>query len=234
MLPVVCGKGLWLYWDLPFQSSTEADLRTTRNLILVSAAAMTLAGTASLAQAKRPDDHILTLQLPDGAVEQIRYTGDVPPQVVLTPDRMPLAMSFAADDPFARIERISAAMDRQAAAMLQAIGGMAAQPVSRPLTESRLRPSSTEEGYSIISTASGSGVCTRSMQITYSGDGQAPHVVSRTTGDCRAEGLAVPSKLPGAPAPEHDFKTIKVKAHRGSPATEPYKGLVHQISDWRR
>ena len=30
--------------------------------------------------------HVLTVRLPGGAVEQIRYTGNVPPEVMVAPD----------------------------------------------------------------------------------------------------------------------------------------------------
>jgi hypothetical protein len=69
----------------------------------------------------------------------------------------------------------------------------------------------------------------RSVQITYMGNGQQPHVVSQTSGDCGApSGTATPAELPRAvPVPDHQQRTIEVKAGH------PYPRLVHQVSDQR-
>jgi len=58
---------------------------TTRVALLCGAAAILLAGYAGIAAAQTPETRVLTLRLPDGQVEQIRYIGDVPPTVILAP-----------------------------------------------------------------------------------------------------------------------------------------------------
>jgi hypothetical protein len=155
-----------------------------------------------MAKAQTPDVHVLTLHLPNGQVEQIRYTGKVPPNVVLAPDAM--ATSFAPASPFALLARMSADMDRQAAVMFRTINDMAMPDGA---------------GLGMMPVVSGPGVCTRSVQITFTGNGQAPHVVSRTAGDCGpAQGEATPAMLPNAPVPHRAPAVIEAKAE------DPYQG----------
>jgi hypothetical protein len=171
-------------------------MRTTRIALLTGCAGIILAGIAGMARAQTPDVHVLTLRLPDGRVEQIRYTGSVPPTVVLAPDTM--ATSFAPASPFAQLARMSADMDRQAAVMLRTINDMAM---------------SNGAGLGMSPVMSGPGVCSRSVQITFTGNNRAPHVVSRTAGDCGpAQSEATPATLPNAPVPHRAPAVIEAKA----------------------
>ena len=130
-------------------------MRTTRIALLTGAAAIILAGIAGDGQGPDPANvHVLTLRLPDGRVEQIRYSGDVPPTVVLAPDAM--ATSFAPVSPFALLAQMSADMERQEAAMFRTIDAMA-------------MPNGA--GFGMIPVLAGPGVCTRSVQITFTGNG---------------------------------------------------------------
>jgi hypothetical protein len=186
-------------------------MQLSRTVLLAGAAALGLAGIAGMADAQTSNTHVMTVQLPNGEIEQIRYSGDVPPQIVLAPD----AVTF--ESPFAALEQMTAMMNRQAEAMLRSARAMAMQPV--PMTEAAF-------GH----VAPGSGVCMRSVQITYTGNGEQPHVVSRTAGDCgQSGGSAVPAELPAPAAPvvpAHP-RTIEVKA--GSPD----QGLVHRVAALR-
>ncbi len=216
-------------------------MQTTRTALFAGAAAIVLAGLSGLAHAAPERSHVMTVPLPDGAIEQIRYTGDVPPQVILAPEAVPAdalglpTASFDAASPFALLQRLSAEMDQQAASMFQTIDAMMAQPTLGPgsATEamwSRL-PAGTEL-YSVISTFSGAGTCTRSMQITYQGNGQKPQVLSRTAGDCGASrGATMPAELP-APSvvPSHRLATVQAKNNVPA-AAQPYRGLLHQVTN---
>jgi len=198
-------------------------MQIMRTVLVAGVAAIALAGASGLALAQGSDSHVLTVQLPDGAVEQIRYTGDVPPQIILAPRAEPIG------SPFAMLERLSAEMDRQAAVMFQAMDTLAAQPFPGTLTEAGMRglPGGGQT-YSIVSTGSGSGVCSRSIEVTYTGHGQ-PKVVSQTSGDCGAE-RPVPTALPAAQPPAHPAGTIEVKAEGPAAA---FQGLVHPVAAWR-
>jgi hypothetical protein len=207
-------------------------MSVSRTLLFAGATAVALAGAASLANAQTDNAHVMTVQLPNGAVEQVRYTGDVPPQVVLAPDASPIAMSAAAYDPFVVMQRISAMMDQQAAEMLSAFGGMADAPFASPLTQAGfgMLPHGAN-GNRVMSIRNVPGVCMRSLEITYTGNGQAPHVVSQTSGDCgAAHGAAEPAELPATPAPSRGVKTIQVKAD----GAQSYQAMVHPIVAWQR
>jgi hypothetical protein len=127
---------------------------------------------------------------------QIEYTGDTPPKIAFGP---------SAIDPIAMFER-------QTDAMFQALNAipMPFFPAFGGLTEA-------------AAPANGN-LCSRSIQITYGGAGQQPHVVTQTAGNC---GSAQPT---AAPAPTEHAPTIEA---RGDGGTTPYRGLVRQI-DWRR
>jgi hypothetical protein len=164
---------------------------------------------AGVASAETANTHVMTVRLPNGMVEQIRYIGDVPPQVVFVPQ------AIAYESPFAMLDRMTTMMDRQAEAMMRTINAMMAQPF----------PSTTEAAFGALPT--GAGVCMRSVQITYTGHGQ-PHVVSHTSGNCGgSSGTAAPVQLPAPSAPAHQPQTIEVKA------STPYQDLVHPAGPWK-
>lgn len=187
-------------------------MRTTRIALLTGAAAILLAGYASLAEARTPQSHVLTLRLPDGQVEQIRYAGDVPPVVIVAPETE--ATAFYQTSPFAMLNQIEAAMDRQAEAMFQNINTLMVQ---------------TAGAFGSVPAMFGPGVCMRSVEISYSGNGQAPHVVSRSSGDCGpGNAEATPAARPTVPMPNRTPHIIEAKA------ANPYAGLVHRVGDWQR
>jgi hypothetical protein len=152
----------------------------------------------------------MTVRLPDGQIEQIQYTGAVPPVIVMAPPAMPAG--FGLGNPFAVLERMTAAMDRQAEAMLREANALAARPMPNP------------GGSGVIPAMSGPGVCMRSVQITFSGHDQAPRVVSQTSGDCGpAHGEAAPAALPNAPAPALAPRIVEARAD------QPYERLVQPV-----
>lgn len=186
---------------------------TAAAAILVAAAAGT-AGAQTWPPTEQPigKTHVLTLRLPNGQVEQVRYIGDVAPTVVLVPNTMPTA--FAPASPFAMLEQMSADMDRQAAVLFQNINTLTAMNTA---------------GFGLLPVMSGSGVCARSVQITFAGDGHAPHVVSQTSGDCGpTRGSAAPAVLPNPPAPIHGPGLVEAKADTPPP------NLPHQMVAWQR
>ncbi len=173
---------------------------------LLAAGVIALGGLAVAAEIRNA--HVLTVQLPDGTVEHIHYIGDTPPKVSFqsAPASMvafaPMMDPAGPDPAFAQMARMSAAMDQQAAMMLQQAHSLQARALAGPgglvsVDMSALPPGA--QGYSMVSTMSGSGVCTRSVQYTSAGDGQAPKVLTKTSGDC---GAATSTSLPAArPAP---------------------------------
>ncbi len=174
--------------------------------VLAAGAAILTAAAVSPVMAEDNQVHVLTVQLPGGGIEQIQYTGDVQPRVVLVPSPAMVAAPTIATDPFATLERISAMMDRQADAMLRQLPAMAATLMD-PVPA--LPPGAN--GYSFVSTMSGNGVCMHSVRITYNGG--APKVVSNTSGDCGPDAAQRPSDVnTPSPAIRPASKTIEARA----------------------
>ncbi|HMI19241.1 MAG TPA: hypothetical protein VK533_06835 [Sphingomonas sp.] len=179
-------------------------MRTLSKLLIAGAGALAVGGVAIAASSP---NHVMNVALPDGSVAQIHYVGDVAPKVVVAPDEaMPVA--FVAADPFAMMDRISLAMDRQMDAMLQQASLMAnaAPAANGQLSEAALKtlPAGTVS-YSFTSYSSGNGAsCSQSVQVTSLGANQAPKVERQSQGDCTAMNSrqatpAVQQAKPGAP-----------------------------------
>jgi len=200
-------------------------MRIIRMVLLAGIAAVGLAG---FAEAGSPAVHTLTIRLPGGGIETIRYTGDVAPKVMLAPPQMvafaPAFPAFPVDPVFARLERISAAMHRQMTDMMQQAEMMDAQS-SDQLSQAMLK-NAPGSGYSFVSTMSGNGICMRSVQIT-STPGGKPQVVSHTSGDCKgAPASAGQAVLPAAPPVlSNHLQTISTKP--GDKLLAP--GVWHRI-----
>jgi hypothetical protein len=175
------------------------NLRTA----LLGIAAIGLIGAVAYA-ADAPKTHVLTIPLPNGGVEQIRYTGDVAPTVVFrqgSPAAAAWASPFGPGSPFAVLDRIQAEMDRQMAAMMQHPLVMPPMPQVaggrlQQVTAGAIPPGA--QSYSVVSTVSGGHACMQSVEVTSQGPGQAPKVVRRSSGDCGAAQTA--PAAPAAPA----------------------------------
>lgn len=210
-------------------------MTTVRTALLAGTAAVLLAGTAGLALAQSPSDHVLTIQLPGGGIEQIHYSGAVPPHVVLMPDAGALPAMMAPGpafwaSPFATLDRITAQMDRETDALLQQAEVMARQPLPTPDQMLRVQFGTLPRGaesYSYVATFTGNGVCARSVTISSEGNGLKPQVVSHVSGDCGPGQGAV---QPATVTPAHRLPgTIQVRA------TQPlYAGLIHKVSAWQQ
>jgi hypothetical protein len=211
-------------------------MRTVRTAILVSVATIAVAGLSGIAAARDLNTHVMSVEVPGGGVAEIRYTGDVPPQVVFSPAPTtlnaltPFGAFFGSGSPFAELERMSAAMDREAASLLRqaellarapAFGGN--QPIEAGLRS--LPPGTTS--YTMVSTWSGNGACSQSVEITSPASGGQPRVVSHTSGNCGSAPSSVgPIGTPTVPAPTHRPDLIET----GLPGNAPYPGLVREAS----
>lgn len=199
-------------------------MQTFRTVLLAGAAAVLVASACGVAAAKSPESHVMTVRLPGGGVEEIRYTGNVAPQVVVTPEYAPIgfgwpAAFFGPDSAFAQLDRISAAMNRQMGVMLRDARALAAEPGLASATEidaGKLPPGS--QSYSFISTTSGSGICGKSVEITSRGDGQKPQVVSKSWGDCgKGENGAGATRPAPAPSEPSGIREIRYDQRRAAP-----------------
>jgi hypothetical protein len=133
------------------------------------------------------------------------------------------------------MQRISAEMDREAAAMFQRVDALAARAQSgEPINVAfgNLPPGSS--GYSYISTMSGNGVCTRSVEITATGN-QTPRVVSHSSGNCGpaatsggVNAVNMPGAVPATPAvvPSNRPDMVWTSAE----GQHPYAGMVRNAA----
>ena len=173
--------------------------------MIAGAAALAIAAAATAAAAGGPSDrHEITIRLPGGGIERIEYTGKAP-QVVVDPAPFawPWAVSedFRASPAFAALDRMSADMDRQMAALFEQERDVfsAAFPGAPMTDEARLThlpPGTISTSW--FSASSGHGVCTRVTQISTPAFGSKPHIVSRETGDCGSKS----GETPGIDSPD--------------------------------
>ncbi|MBV8337522.1 MAG: hypothetical protein JO358_19200 [Alphaproteobacteria bacterium] len=211
-------------------------MRTVRTAILASAAAIAVAGLAGVAGARDLNTHVVTIEVPGGGVAEILYTGDVPPQVVLSPAPTTLSALpsfgafFGSASPFAELERLSAVMDREAASLMRQAEQLARAPGfgGNQLIEAGLRslpPGTTS--YTMVSSWSGNGVCSQSVEITSPANGGTPRVVSHSSGNCGSVPSSVgPIGTLTVPAPMHRPDMIETGLHGNA----PYPGLVREAS----
>lgn len=215
----------------------EMAVSTFRTALLAGVAAIGIAGFAALAVAQNsqtgPQIHVMTVALPGGGTAQIRYTGEVAPQVsfgtgpAALADWMTMPAMFGPESPFAMLDRMSAEMDRQAAAMFRQAEALTAraqpgQPMEVAL--GNLPPGG--RSYSFVSSMSGNGVCTQSVEITSTGNG-APKVVRHSSGNCgpAAGGTAGGAvAVPAAPGSRPDTLWIK---DSNAPS---YRGLIQKTA----
>lgn len=230
-------------------------MRTFHSALLAGVAAAAI-GFSGAALAQSSGAHVMTVRLPDGGLAQIHYTGNIAPQVSFNQAPAPVGffapmpVLFGSESPFAQLDRISAEMDRQAAAMFRQAEALAAAP-SGSVSDAAMRnlPAGSN-GYSFVSTMSGNGVCSQSVEITSQGNGGAPKIVRHSSGNCAvtpdtgatagsvnlptdAPSVAQPSPvwisapqaapIPTQTAPHPDI--LWTSAH----GAKPYAGLVTEI-----
>jgi len=176
-------------------------MRKLRTAVLAGAAACLAAGAAVAAS---ENSHVMHVNLPDGSVARIEYQGDVAPKVAVQPvtsfvpvmHMTPVALfdPFDADpfmaSPFAMLDRVAAQMDRQAAAMMQQVRAM--QAATPAFADGKVNMAAFKDmpagtvSYSFVSSSTGNGTCSRSVQVTSYGPDEQPKVVSSNSGDCSA------------------------------------------------
>ncbi|TZG27676.1 hypothetical protein [Sphingomonas montanisoli] len=180
-------------------------MRFTRKTMIAGAAALSLAGAAYAA-----DQHanVMKVQLPDGSIEEIHYTGDVAPRVVFAPvaavdPASMLEAAFGADSVFAQMERMQAQMMAQHQAMMQQAATMAAQAPAADTN--RLHMTSIGDApagasYTYISTTTTQNGCTQTIEISSKAGDKASQVHKTSAGDCTAAKAGATPAIETAPA----------------------------------
>jgi hypothetical protein len=184
--------------------SLETVVQKVRTAALIGAVVLAAAGLAGANAGERARTHILTVRLPDGSIEQVRYAGEQRPQIHFTQE--PVSPGFERvemNSPFAALDRLSAEMDRQAQALLNETANLRDSAFGLPgaftLADSGGLPLGARS-FSVVSTLSGDHMCSHSVEVFASPDGGQPRVVTRTSGDCGPGHLGSPSLGPRRPA----------------------------------
>lgn len=206
-------------------------MRIVQSLVLGSVAAFAIAGAGTMALAHEASPagsqatkvHHMTVRLDGGGVAHIDYTGNIAPQIIVLPGAgqaggfvapnalfAPSPPLFAPDATFAALDQVSAAMDRQIASLMREVQEASMIPPATfdsptEILNAKLPAGST--GYSVVSSWSGNGTCSRSIQVPSFADGRKPQVVSKASGNCAAAPGAGLSTGPHtqAPAPGHSI-----------------------------
>ena len=171
-----------------------------RTAVLAGAAAIAVAGTA---MAAANHNRVMTVDLPDGSLARIEYQSDVAPKVTIEPMTrlVPVQLADPAiTAPFALFDRIAADMDRQMDAMFRQVRMLEAA-AARGATLDRAAFGNLPAGtvsYRFVSTSTGNGTCSRSIQVTSLGADRQPKVVSSSAGHCGA-----PSRGPVQAVADH-------------------------------
>lgn len=191
-------------------------MRHLPKLLLGAFGVAAIAGTALAADRV----HVLNVALPDGSLRQVRYTGDVAPRVVLVPVAAvsPVAALFDGDSPFAMLDRMTAAMDAQANAMLRraAVLSRGAPAGGTGVDAAALANGASSYSFTSFSSSAGGG-CTRSVRMT-AFSGQAPKVERQNSGDCSAVATRAPVPAAARPAAPAAAAPIVAARYRPAPA----------------
>lgn len=158
-------------------------MRKFHSAVLAGAAAIAVAGSAIAASR---DVHSLNVSMPDGTVAHITYHGDVAPNVRLEPAEALLPPLAVFDGPWISIDRMAAQFDASMREMVNKAGLLGrSQGAADGFSLARLpkHPAGVVEYYS-TTISTGSGSCTRTVQVTAASQNQAPKVLSSASGDC--------------------------------------------------
>ena len=201
-------------------------MRIIPTALLAGVGSLALIG-AAFAHTPTPTHHV-SIRLPNGAVEEIEYSGNIAPHIsfrqapaIQTAYPSPFAM-FGPNSPFAAMERISAEMNREAAQLMQQVNAIAAAPLPGPgrlmSADARNMPPGAK-GYSFVATLSPNGVCTQSREIITAGPGKAPRMISRSSGSCSPSSrFQVLDAKPFTAAPARHAQIDTAKAEQAKPA----------------
>ena len=183
-------------------------MRLMSKVLLGGLATAALAGTAVAAEHAV---HVMNVAMPDGSIAKVRYVGDTPPVVRFVPVRAVPVMPVAMIDPgFAAMDRMMAAMDAHADAMMPQAAMMAAMPTTNaPLQHANMQklPAGTVS-YSYVSTTSSNG-CTQTVRTTSDGSGAQPQVIRTSAGQC--DGAKVSPAVANGAAPAKTIKAVETK-----------------------
>jgi hypothetical protein len=209
--------------------------------VMAGLAVIAATGLGAFANEPKSTVHEMTIELPNGGVEHIRYKGDVRPHVTVrkvpasqfetwfNDDAVyadPFVVSFC--DMSAQMSRIAneiyqlqAAMHRRMQLMMREADEMARLSTNSSDALMKAGLTNTAPGsvsYSYVSTSTGNGTCTRTVQVTTQPNGK-PQVVSKSSGNCADRSLSAPAPVLERREPARG--TLSISAQRDSAAAIP-------------
>lgn len=141
--------------------------------------------TTGAAVAASHDGRVMTVDLPDGSVARITYSGDVAPSVRYLPPS-PFSFDPVSIRSFALLERISREMDRNFALMIRqatTAAPLLSSADGMTLVSQAAIPVGTLR-YSYVMTGNGERYCSRSVQIMSTRPDGKPTMMSGSSEDC--------------------------------------------------
>ncbi|MBV1686947.1 hypothetical protein KRR38_04475 [Novosphingobium sp. G106] len=180
-------------------------------VLLAGAAGLFGAGSAFAAPAG-PEWHTTTVALPDGSQAEIRYVGDVPPQVTVS---MPVVQKrhAQADEVPDKVDGVDGGIPR-ARRIIQARPNPPPPQATLPqLVVSGGAPEGSTYEYTLITTGTDGKVCAQRTEWTSRGRGKDPQVRRDDTGEGCASAAPSPEPAPSAPVPAPpapDHKPIRI------------------------
>jgi hypothetical protein len=160
-------------------------------VLLAGAAVLVSAGAASAATAPAsPEWHTTSVALPDGSQAEIRYAGDIPPQVTIS---APVVQDPAVENADGGIPRARRIIQRPTQAEPQST-------LPQLIVAGNAPEGSTYE-YSLITTGVDGKVCTHRTEWTSRGPGKDPDIRRNDSGEGCAAASAAPAPSAVAPAP---------------------------------
>ena len=182
-----------------------------RKRYILGAAALIVAG-ACVAEAASAELHSMKVNLPDGSVANVQYTGDVAPKILIRPasaqdiaqaNAVLVPRMVAMPDVFAQMDRISAQMELQTAAMLRRAAQMQqvaiAQGANGAPGVTVVSTGNMPKGahFSYVSTTTDAKGCTRTVSYSSDGSSQTPQLTKTASDACEAvqrSDKAIPAK----------------------------------------
>lgn len=174
-------------------------------ILLAGVAALVAAGSA---HAAAPEWHTTTVALPDGSHAEIRYVGDVPPQVTVSMPVVQDRRAAVADEVLDKVDDVDGGIPR-ARRIIQARPNPAPAQATLPqLVVSGDAPEGSTYEYTLITTGTDGKVCSQRTEWTSRGRGKEPQVRRDDTGEGCASAAAPSAPPPAPPAPDH--KPIRI------------------------
>jgi hypothetical protein len=207
-------------------------MKTSNKFTVLGAAAVIAIGVTGVAAAGLANSHSMNLRLPDGAIAQIRYAGETPPEVRIQPVEFAVpaayAEPFAEWPPFAQMQRMEAQMQRELVALetLPLLAdSVAADPEGMPPLAGGAVPPGVE-GYTVVMTSTPQGVCTRTIEFGGGTADRPPTVLTRASSGCGADS-AGPQHSPGL----QSVKSLPDRSDEGrAPAPAAGQGYLYKVS----